>query len=86
MGSDCENQNNNRQRNDRGQFRSEHPDQEFLDLVAENQPATTKEVADGIGCSRRNADYRLRRLADDGRVSKKKAGTSLVWMVENENN
>lgn len=42
---------------------------------------TTTEGAQAVGCVRQNADYRLRQLQDEGRVSNKKVGASLVWML-----
>jgi len=73
-----------RERDDGGQFEPEYTDEEVLEAVAENEPAGTKEVGDTLGIARQSADYRLRRLLDDGEVSKKKVGQSLVWSVEQE--
>jgi len=71
-----------RERNEGGQFEPEYTDEEVVEAVAENEPAGTTEVADELGIARQSADYRLRRLLDDDRVSKKKVGNSLVWSVE----
>lgn len=71
-----------RERDEGGRFEPEHPDEAVLDAVRNHEPAGTKEVADELGIARQSADYRLRRLLDDGRVSKKKVGNSLVWSVE----
>jgi predicted transcriptional regulator len=71
-----------RERNEGGQFEPEYTDEEVVEAVAENEPAGTTEVADELGIARQSADYRLRRLLDDERVSKKKVGNSLVWSVE----
>jgi predicted transcriptional regulator len=71
-----------RERNEGGQFEPEYTDEEVIETVAENEPAGTTEVADELGIARQSADYRLRRLLDDKRVSKKKIGNSLVWSVE----
>lgn len=62
-----------------GDSRQQYTDKEFLQAVRDQQPASTGEVADAVGCTRRNADYRLRRLRDEGAVDKKMAGNSLVW-------
>lgn len=75
MGGDWE-------RNEGGQFETEYTNEEVMEAVAENEPASTTEVADELGIARQSADYRLRRLLDDERVSKKKVGNSLVWSVE----
>ena len=71
-----------RERNEGGQFEPEYTDEEVIEAVAENEPAGTTEVADELGIARQSADYRLRCLLDDERVSKKKVGNSLVWSVE----
>lgn len=71
-----------RERNEGGQFKPEYTDEEVIDAVRAHEPAGTKEVADKLGIARQSADYRLRRLLDEGRVSKKKVGNSLVWSVE----
>jgi predicted transcriptional regulator len=71
-----------RERNEGGRFEPEHTDEEVLDAVRKHEPAGTKEVADELGIARQSADYRLRHLLDEGRVSKKKVGNSLVWSAE----
>lgn len=71
-------------RDDRGYFQAEHPDKEYLAAVAEFEPAGTTEIAKTVGVTRQNADQRLRRLEDEGKVSCKKIGTSLVWSLEEE--
>lgn len=70
-----------RDRDDRGRYREEYAEEDFLDAVRENEPATTSEVAATVGCVRQNADYRLRQLEAAGRVESKKVGPALVWMV-----
>jgi predicted transcriptional regulator len=69
----------NRDRNEGGRFEPEHTDKEVIDAVLEHQPAGTQEVADELSIARQSADYRLRKLLEEGRVSKKKVGNSLVW-------
>ncbi|ELY83434.1 winged helix-turn-helix domain-containing protein [Natrinema gari] len=73
-----------RERNEGGQFVPEHTDEDVLNAVREYEPAGTKEVADELGIARQSADYRLRRLLDEGQVSKKKVGNSLVWSAEED--
>jgi predicted transcriptional regulator len=65
-----------------GEISQKFSNEEYLDAVRENEPASTKEVGDAVGCSRQNADYRLRNLEDEGRVKSKMVGNSLVWMVK----
>jgi predicted transcriptional regulator len=62
-----------------GDSRQQYTDEEFLTAVREREPASTSEVAEAVGCSRRNADYRLRRLRDDGEIDAKMVGNSLIW-------
>ena len=69
------------QRNDHDWFAPEHTDDEFLDAVRRHNPAGTSEVAEAVGCTTQNADYRLRQLEDMARVESKKVGRSLVWML-----
>lgn len=54
---------------------------EYLRAVREYEPAATNEVAEAVGVTRQGADYRLRRLEEQGKVRKKKAGNSLIWFV-----
>lgn len=71
-----------RERDEGGRFEPEHTDEDVLEAVREHEPAGTQEVADELGIARQSADYRLRRLLDQGRVSKKKVGNSLVWSAD----
>lgn len=73
--------NNNTERDERGQFTPAHTDDEFLQAVEALEMPGTKAVADEVGVTRQNADQRLRRLADEGRVRSKMTGNSLVWML-----
>jgi predicted transcriptional regulator len=61
--------------------RRKYEDSEFKQAVSEHQPASTKEVADTVGCLRRTADYRLKQLRDEGAVESKMAGNSLIWFL-----
>ena len=68
-----------------GRFEPKYPDEAFLEAVQEHKPAATSEVAEAVGIARRNAHYRLEKLADAGQVTKKKVGNSLVWSPSVEN-
>lgn len=61
--------------------RRQFSDSDFLDAVEKHSPASTAEVADEVGCTRRNADMRLKRLAEEGAVKRKKIAASQVWTV-----
>lgn len=71
-------------RDERGRYAPRHPDEEILNAVREREPAGTAEVADTVGIARQSADYRLRKLADVGRVRSKKVGGSLVWSLSED--
>lgn len=73
-----------RDRNEQGRYEPEHDDSDILDAVQRNDPAGTQEVAEELGIARQSADYRLRRLAETGKVSNKKVGGTLVWSVEDD--
>jgi predicted transcriptional regulator len=62
-----------------GKLTEQYTDEDFLEAVEEHEPASTREVADAVGCSRRNADVRLRKLEEAGEIRKKKVGNSLTW-------
>jgi predicted transcriptional regulator len=61
--------------------RRQFADADFLDAVEKHNPASTSEVADEVGCTRRNADMRLKKLADKGKVKRKKIAASQVWTL-----
>lgn len=64
-----------------GQFTPVIEDEEIIEAVREHEPAATSEVGDAVGLQRQNADYRLRQLEEEGRVSSKKVGNSLAWSL-----
>lgn len=71
-------------RDSHGRFRSKHSKDDVIAAVREHAPAATSDVADELGIARQSADYRLRKLADSGRVRQKKIAASLVWSVDEE--
>lgn len=54
---------------------------EYVDAVREHEPAATSEVAETVGVTRQGADYRLRRLKEQGLIRVKKVGNSLIWFL-----
>ena len=68
-------------RNQDGRFTQKHTDEDVIAAVRAHEPAATSEVASELGIARQSADYRLRRLRDDGRVNSKKIAASLVWFT-----
>ncbi|WP_122090901.1 winged helix-turn-helix domain-containing protein [Halalkalicoccus subterraneus] len=67
-----------------GQFSPSNSDDEFVAAVRTHEPAATSEVADELGVTRQNADQRLRKLDEAGRVNRKKIGASLVWFLPSD--
>ena len=62
-----------------GKLTERYSDEDFLEAVSKLEPASTREVAEAVGCSRRNADVRLRKLEEDNEIRMKKVGNSLTW-------
>lgn len=61
-----------------------HSDDEYLDAVREHEPASTREIAETVGVARQSADYRLRNLEEQGKVTSKKIGNSLAWHLADQ--
>ena len=59
-------------------------DDDIIDVLRGSGGAGTSEVADALDCSRQNADQRLRRLRDAGRVKSRKVGAVLIWTVADD--
>lgn len=66
-----------------GRFRQRFTDEEFLEAVRNGDLPTTNDVAEAVGCKYRTAYGRLGDLEDDGRVTSRKIGSSLIW-IEND--
>jgi len=64
-----------------GSAEGRHSDKEYLDAVREHEPAATSEIAKAVGVARQSADYRLRKLEDEDKVTSKKIGNSLAWSL-----
>lgn len=69
------------ERDERGRFTPQHSNEDVLAAVRTHAPAGTSEVAAELGIERPSADYRLRQLKDEGRVTSKKIGAALAWQV-----
>jgi len=61
--------------------RRQFSDADFLRAVEKHSPASTSEVAEEVGCTRRNADNRLKRLAEEGQLRRKKIAATQVWTL-----
>jgi DNA-binding Lrp family transcriptional regulator len=73
-----------RTRDTSGRYTGSVSNTDVVAAVRAHDPAATSEIGDELGISRQAADRRLRRLRDDGRVSSKKIGASLVWFLPRE--
>ena len=62
-----------------GKIAQQYPDEKFVKITKNSEPASTSEVAEGVGCSSDNAYRRLKSLEEAGRVDSKMAGNSLIW-------
>lgn len=68
-----------------GQFVEKYQPREFLDALRElDNAAGTTEIAEVVECPRRTAHHRLRALEDEGRVTSRQVGNSLLWMITDE--
>ena len=65
-----------------GKIEERYPDQQFFNAVEDNEPASTSEVAEAVGCTRRNALSRLKTLEEAGQIKSKDVGRSFVWFVD----
>jgi GTP-sensing pleiotropic transcriptional regulator CodY len=65
-----------------GKYTTSYPDSDFLDVIRElDGMAGTSEIAENVGCTRRTAYARLQSLEEEGQVSSRKVGNSLLWSV-----
>ena len=62
-----------------GKISQQYSDEQFIEVVKNSAPASTSEVAEGVGCSSDNAYRRLKSLEEAGKIDSKMAGNSLIW-------
>lgn len=63
----------------------QYTDEEFLNVLSGiSPPASTAEVAGGVGCSLETAKRRLNNLMENGTLYRKRVGNSFVWSVAEE--
>lgn len=67
-----------------GEFVEEYPTETFISAIRDARSAGTAEIADAVGCDRRTAYVRLRKLEEDGRVRSRKIGSNLLWEIAGE--
>lgn len=68
-----------------GRYKQSYTPEMALEAINERGgAATTSEVADHMGSSRRLALRRLRELEEDGRVSSREAGNTYLWSTNSD--
>jgi hypothetical protein len=68
-----------------GQYTESYPRDAFLSaLRAEGGMAGTNDVADQVGCSYELAYQRLRELAENGQLTRRKVANANLWMLAHE--
>ena len=70
-----------KKRDTTGRYSRSVDDGDVMAAVRAHDPAATSEIADEVGITRQGADRRLRDLREQGEVSSKKIGASLVWFI-----
>lgn len=65
-----------------GRYTQSYTSEMVLEAIENLGGASTSEVADEIGSSRRLALRRLRELEDDGRVVAREIGNTYLWEIE----
>jgi len=64
-----------------GRFVTQYEDSVFFDALDELKMASTREIADRVGCSYDLAYRRLNGLCKKGKLKKKIVGNSILWYV-----
>lgn len=65
-----------------GRFVIQYRDEVFFNALAELKMASTREVAERVGCSYELAYRRLNDLHKRNKVMKKPVGNSILWYLE----
>lgn len=65
---------------DTGRYTGEYSTQNFLDAInREEGMAGTGDIADRVGCAHDTAYKRLQKMEEEGLVSSRKVGNTLLW-------
>jgi len=67
-------------RDDEGKFTEQFPDGVFLEAIDQVNLASTKNVAEEVGCSYDLAYRRLKDLENEGSVKKEEIRSAFIWM------
>jgi DNA-binding IclR family transcriptional regulator len=67
---------------DTGQWTADYPREAFLDAIENlDGMAATGEIAAEVGCVRETAYKKLKQMEEDGEVTSRDAGGSLLWRL-----
>jgi predicted HTH transcriptional regulator len=75
MGRDDDRERDNRS----GRYTTEYKPEAFIEAVEKLGLASTRDVADEVGCSYDLAYRRLKELADEGNIEGNKIGNTYHW-------
>jgi DNA-binding IclR family transcriptional regulator len=65
-----------------GRYTGEYSTEDFLDAItSEDGMAGTGDIADQVGCAHDTAYKRLQRMENQGLVSSRKVGNTLLWSI-----
>lgn len=67
-----------------GRYTQSVSDDEIVEFVGKGSGATTSDVASAFDYERPSAYRRLRSLEEDGRVTSREVGNSLLWLPVDE--
>jgi len=65
-----------------GRYTGQYSTEDFLNAIsAEGGMAGTGEIADHVGCAHDTAYKRLQEMEEEGQVSSRKVGNTLLWEI-----
>lgn len=68
-----------------GKYTTEFEPEAFIEAIRElSGSASTREVADAVGCDRRTAHLRLTELDKEGDIDGRRVGRAYLWSVETQ--
>ena len=67
-----------------GRFAAEYGPEDFVDAVAGLELASTKDVAEVVGCAHRTALHHLNTLEESGEVTSRMVGRAKVWQINEQ--
>lgn len=69
-----------------GQYTTVYEDAEFIQAIRDRGGmASTRQVADAVGCDKDTAYRRLRSLRESDEIESEDIGNTMLWTIEEEN-